>query len=144
MKKMASQESMWQWEQGTKYAAEAIKTTLLLNGAAAIALMTFATTNPQKFSSLLCPLISFVIGALISAFAFFAAYMVQRNYGNAARKLEQATGQYEDEYKREYKRLWEAGDRWGFGAIGSVGLSVLLFCLGMALAACALSKLAAG
>ena len=36
---MASQE--WHWEQGTKYAVEGIKTTLLLNGAAAIALMTF-------------------------------------------------------------------------------------------------------
>lgn len=33
----------WHWEQGTKYAVEGIKTALLLNGAAAISLMTFAT-----------------------------------------------------------------------------------------------------
>ena len=45
---MASQE--WHWEQGTKYAAEGIKATLLLNGAAAIALMTFAT----QLKSFLC------------------------------------------------------------------------------------------
>ena len=76
---MASQE--WHWEQGTKYAAEAIKTTLLLNGAAAIALMTFAT-NTQKFSLLICPLISFVIGAGFSAIAFVTAYMAQLILGN--------------------------------------------------------------
>jgi hypothetical protein len=79
---MASAE--WHWEQGTEYATEAIKTTLLLNGAAAIALMTFAGTTPQKFSPLLiCPLLSFVIGAVFSALAFFAAYMTQLNFGNA-------------------------------------------------------------
>jgi hypothetical protein len=45
--------------------------------------MTFAT-NTQKFSSLLiCPLLSFVVGAALSAFAFLAAYMTQLEYGNA-------------------------------------------------------------
>jgi hypothetical protein len=43
---MEDEKSHWHWEQGTKYAVEGIKTTLLLNGAAAIALMTFATTSP--------------------------------------------------------------------------------------------------
>jgi hypothetical protein len=42
---MEDEKSHWHWEQGTKYAVEGIKTTLLLNGVAAIALMTFATTN---------------------------------------------------------------------------------------------------
>jgi hypothetical protein len=49
---MENEKSHWHWEQGTKYAVEGIKTTLLLNGAAAIALMTFATAN--EFSFLLC------------------------------------------------------------------------------------------
>jgi hypothetical protein len=78
---MASQE--WHWEQGTKYAAEAIKTTLLLNGAAAIALMTFATTHTQKVSLLVIPLISFVVGAALSTLAFFDAYMAQLYFGKA-------------------------------------------------------------
>jgi len=53
---MVSQE--WHWEQAGKFAVESIKTTLLLNGAAAIALMTFA--NTRKFSgALICPLVWF-------------------------------------------------------------------------------------
>jgi hypothetical protein len=82
---MASQE--WHWEQGNKYAVEGIKTTLLLNGTAAIALMTFAT-NTQRFSSLLlCPLLSFAGGAMFSVFAFVAAYMAQLVYGNAKTRV---------------------------------------------------------
>ena len=129
---MASQE--WHWEQGTKYAAEAIKTTLLLNGAAAIALMTFAT-NAQKFSSLLiCPLMLFVIGAALSALAFVAAYMAQLYFGNAeSTPLD----------RFEYLRLWKIGKRCSYGAIGLVVLSILAFGSGICWAASVLPKLAA-
>jgi hypothetical protein len=129
---MASQQ--WHWEQGTKYAAEGIKTTLVLNGAAAIALMTFATTNTQKVSLLLCPLISFVIGAGLSAFAFLAAYLVQLYFGNAE-------GTPLDRF--EYLRLWKVGRRWSHVAIGSVVLSVVAFGVGICLAASVLPQLAA-
>jgi hypothetical protein len=131
---MASAE--WHWEQGTEYAAEAIKTTFLLNGAAAIALMTFAT-NTQKFSSLLiCPLMSFVFGAGFSALAFFAAYMAQLIFGNAAQA--KAEG-----HSNEYNRLWKGGQRWSYGAIGFVGLSVVAFGLGIYWAASVLPQLPA-
>jgi hypothetical protein len=42
---MASSE--WHWKHGAKYAAEGIKTALLLNGAPAIALMTFSLSRGQ-------------------------------------------------------------------------------------------------
>jgi hypothetical protein len=77
---MVSQE--WHWEQAIKYAVESIKTSLLLNGAAAIAVMTFA--NTRKFSGALhTPLILFAVGAMLSAFAFTTAYLCQLAYGNA-------------------------------------------------------------
>ena len=116
---MASQE--WHWEQGTKYAAEAIKTTLLLNGAAAIALMTFATTHTQKVSLLVIPLISFVVGAALSTLGFFDAYMAQLNFGNAAGIDRHYRGD------SEYFKLWKLGMRWTWGSIGSVWLSVVAF-----------------
>src|SRR5262249_45400044 len=130
---MASQE--WHWEQGTKYAAEAIKTTLLLNGASAIALMTFAA-NTQKFSSLLIPLISFVIGAVLSALAFVAAYMAQLNFGTAA-------GYLSDSFMLDKQRLRKRGQLWSAGAMCSVLLSVLAFGLGISWAASVLPQLAA-
>jgi hypothetical protein len=131
---MATQE--WHWAQGTKYATEAIKTTLVLNGAAAIALMTFAT-NTQKFSSLLIPLISFVIGAALSTLAFFDAYMAQLNFGNAESIDRHLRGD------TEYLRLWKVGGRWTWGAIGSLWLSVLAFGFGICWAASVLPQLAA-
>jgi hypothetical protein len=73
---MVSQE--WHWEQAIKFAAESIKTTLLLNGAAAIALMTFAAT--RKFSGALhTPLVLFAVGAMLSAFAFLVRISAKWN-----------------------------------------------------------------
>jgi hypothetical protein len=128
---MASQE--WHWEQGTKYAAEGIKTMLLLNGAAAIALMTFAT-NTQKVSSLLTPLIAFVIGAGCSAFAFFAAYMTQLEYGNAHRYAADSA---------QHKAKWKRGQFCNQVAALAMVASVVAFGFGIYWAASVLSKLAA-
>ena len=55
--------SEWHWEQGTKYTVESIKTALLVNGAAGVAL-----TNVQNLpSAVIYPLFSFAIGAMLSA-----------------------------------------------------------------------------
>jgi hypothetical protein len=129
-------EKEWHWEQGTKYAAEAIKTTLLLNGAAAIALMTFATTHTQKVSLLLIPLVSFVVGAALSTLAFFDAYMAQLYFGNAE-------GYRSDSDVLTKLGLWKQGQRWSHGAIGSLWLSVLAFGFGIFWAARVLPQLAA-
>ena len=94
---MVSQE--WHWEQAAKYAVESIKTTLLLNGAAAIAVMTFAAT--RKFSGALhTPLVLFAVGAMLSAIGFLAAYVCQVKYGNATRPgINDA----------EHDRIWRVG-----------------------------------
>ena len=72
----------WHWEEGNKYAVEGIKTSLLLNGAAAIALMTFASTHDPS-SGMKCALFLFALGAIFSAIAFMGAYYAQLHYGNA-------------------------------------------------------------
>ena len=74
--------SEWHWEQGTKFAVEGIKTTLLLNGAAAIALVTFADKHNIS-NGMTWALYLFAVGTTPSALAFVAAYMAQLQYGNA-------------------------------------------------------------
>jgi hypothetical protein len=130
---MEDEKSHWHWEQGTKYAVEGIKTTLLLNGAAAIALMTFATTN--EFSFLLpLPLLSFVGGAALSAFAFFAAYKTQLEYGNAHRHAADTV---------QYQEKWKQGEFWNRVALTAMLVSVAVFLVGITLAAIVLPQLSA-
>jgi hypothetical protein len=109
--------SEWHWEQGVKFAVEGIKTTLLINGAAAIALMTFAdkhtVTNGMKWA-----LILFALGAMVSAVAFIAAYATQLEYGNA-----EVPG-----VDRNAK--WRKAQNYNKFAVALVFISVLLFVVG--------------
>lgn len=76
-------ESRWHWAEGNRYAAEAIKTLLTLNGGAAIALLAFL-----KGSDLVPAggaLAAFAIGALFAALAFGGAYFTQFAYGSGHR-----------------------------------------------------------
>ena len=126
---MLSQE--WHWEQAGKYAVESIKTTLLLNGAAAIAVMTFAAT--RKFSGALhTPLVLFAGGAMLSAFAFLAAYLCQLEYGNAVRPGID---------KAEHDQRWKKAQLGNTAAIIVVILGVVVFSLGIILTGVALPKL---
>lgn len=72
----------WHWEQGIKFALEGMKVMLLLNGGAAIALLTFlghSTNFPLHNAA--WSLLAFGAGALFTVIAFFSAYMTQLNYG---------------------------------------------------------------
>jgi hypothetical protein len=109
----------WHWEQGIKYAIEAIKAALLLNGAAAIALMTFA--NYHKFTgSLLTAVIIFVVGAFCSVIAFYAAYLTQLQYGNA----ELPSG-------ASHVTLWMKARRYNQITLAVLAVSLILFAVGV-------------
>jgi hypothetical protein len=115
---MASTE--WHWEQGSKYGIEGLKTALLLNGAAAIALMTFA--NTREFSSaLVCTVVLFALGALFPAVAFCTAYLTQLEYGNAERP--NLAGDEKD-------RIWRRGRCWNQVSIILLLLSMVFFVIG--------------
>jgi hypothetical protein len=72
----------WHWEQGLKFATEAMKTSLLLNGAAAIALMTFANTHSLP-DGIKWALLLFATGAAVTGFGFLilASHMTQLRRG---------------------------------------------------------------
>ncbi len=117
--------SQWHWEQGVKYAVEGIRTSLLLNGAAAIAVMTFANTH-DAFTGMKWALLSFALGAMVSTLTFGAAYFAQLYYGNA-----EISGLVDDQLRaRKWAQRWNG---WtvilllvsvGFFVAGSV----VLFC----------------
>jgi hypothetical protein len=77
------EEQRWHWAEGNKYALEAMKALLWLNGGAAAALLTFFGARPR----LITPdfgeaIVSFGFGAALSVLVFMMAYEVQRIYGN--------------------------------------------------------------
>jgi len=79
----------WHWQEGNKYALEGMKVLLLLNGGAAVALMTFLghlSGNERRVAIYTAgiSLLSFGIGALIATLAFVTAYLAQLHYGNEA------------------------------------------------------------
>lgn len=86
---MSDHDPKWHWDQGNRYAVEGIKTLLLLNGGAALALLAFEG-NKGKLEPVAAQvailvgnsMISFGIGALSAALGFMVAYLTQLQYGN--------------------------------------------------------------
>jgi Mn2+/Fe2+ NRAMP family transporter len=82
-------DQQWHWTEGNKYAVEGIKTLLLLNGGAALALLAFLGNRDKEASHASDiasaagnALLVFGLGALVSGLAFFCAYLTQLMYGN--------------------------------------------------------------
>jgi hypothetical protein len=105
------EESKWQWAEGNRYAAEAIKTLLALNGGAAVALLAF--WKGSDLISAAGALLSFAIGALLASATFSFAYFTRLAYGMGK---------------------WEAGVRLHYVVYGTFVLSVAAFLVGLWLA----------
>ncbi len=87
---MNDHDSKWHWEQGNRYAVEAIRTLLLLNGGAALALLAFEGSKAKidqvggEVGRLVGnSMVSFGVGALCAALGFMIAYYTQLQYGNS-------------------------------------------------------------
>lgn len=117
--------SEWHWEQGGKFAVEGIKTSLLLNGAAGIALMSFGTAHGLS-PKLIWTVVPFAVGAVLSALAFLFAYLTQLMYGNG----EELTVEKED-----HATYWRRGQRFNSLTLWTVLSSVVAFAVGIVLAA---------
>jgi hypothetical protein len=122
---MANRE--WHWEQGTKYATEAMKALLVINGGAAVALLAFAGQisksggDPAKIASQLGnSLMGFGVGALFAALGFVAAYAAQLQYGK---------GGESDRWAH----------RWHSAGYGCVIISIVAFVIGLCFARGALT-----
>jgi hypothetical protein len=75
-------QQQWHWGEGNKYAMEAMKALLLLNGGGALALLTFFG-NRGKTTGAGNALLLFGIGIAGSVLAFLVAYLTQLQYGNS-------------------------------------------------------------
>jgi hypothetical protein len=117
---MVGQDTERHWEYGIKYALEGIKTALLLNGAAAIALMTFSNTHRISWLTIWA-LILFAAGSALSAITFVLSYRTEILYGNAYLKTPGDQTRI---------NMWKQAQRWNTGAVVVVLLSVVLFLVG--------------
>jgi hypothetical protein len=77
------EEQRWHWGEGNKYALEAMKALLWLNGGAAASLLTFFGARVRSVTAAFGEAIfSFGIGAAFSVALFIMAYGVQLHYAN--------------------------------------------------------------
>ena len=80
-------DEQWHWGEGNKYAMEAMKALLLLNGGGALALLTFFGNRAKMLTAVSAEaignaLFSFGVGTVGSVLALLLAYFTQLNYGN--------------------------------------------------------------
>jgi hypothetical protein len=126
-------EVKWHWGEGAKYAVEAIKTLFIINGVAAVFILTFignvkshdncgvaAAGYKRVVVSMLC----FGVGALTAVCTQASAYMTQFKYGNASQFSQEPMA---------HRALWDKAATWHHGA------GVFLFLAGVSFAAMGLS-----
>jgi len=113
-----SDDQKWHWGEGTKYAIEGAKSVLLINGAAAISILTFIGNSKAHQIFLTVSIAIFALGALSSAMIFLSCYLTELEYGNAG--LNTGQGRSNNWHKISY---W------------AVGTSVVFFFFGMVTAA---------
>jgi len=78
-------EAQWHWAEGNKYALEVGRALILINGAAAIGIMTFLGHYPPRSFGILRSLNMFGSGAFLGTVFFAFAYLAQLMYGNRSR-----------------------------------------------------------
>jgi hypothetical protein len=110
---MAGDDQKWHWAEGTKYAIEATKGLLLINGGAAVALLAFwqkSSANTLNAHYIGNALLAFGLGAFFSVVLFFFAYVTQLQYGNDN---------------------WKKATRWHCIAYCALAVSALAFLVGL-------------
>ena len=80
---MTDEDAKFHWSEGMKYAAEGIKAAFLLNGVAAISVLTVLGNVRSGDDRLVYSMMLFALGALLGPIAFLFAYLAQLQYGNA-------------------------------------------------------------
>jgi hypothetical protein len=77
------EEQRYHWAEGNKYAIEAMKALLWLNGGSAAAMLAFFGARARSITPVFgWSLVSFGFGAFLSVVLFVIAYFAQLNYGN--------------------------------------------------------------
>jgi hypothetical protein len=119
----------WHWTEGMKYALEGIRMLLLLNGGAAISVLTFAGNTRATSVSFVVSLGAFALGAAAAPLAMIFAYLAQLHYGNA--ELQSANS-------AERTKVWGQAALMHYFGYGAVGFSIVFFVGGIGAAAAGL------
>jgi len=77
-----SDDQKWHWGESTKYVIEGAKSILLINGGAAISILTFIGNTKAHQALITASIAFFALGALASALIFLFCYLTQLEYGN--------------------------------------------------------------
>ena len=123
MEVMLADEAQFHWSEGMKYVNEGIRSVILLNGAAAVAILTFAGNTHINPSGFFWPIIFFASGALSGVASFFLAYLTQLLYGNAVRNAANPA------------LVWSQAGRFHIGAYVSVLFGMVMFAVGSIMSA---------
>lgn len=86
MESNISEAQKWHWGEGTKYVVEGGRALLLINGAAAVSILTFIGHTHNRKDFIATAMIIFSVGALFSSLIFLVAYLTQLQYGNNNQK----------------------------------------------------------
>jgi hypothetical protein len=122
----STDEQRWFWAEATKFAIEAGKGLMLINGGGAISILTFLGNNKQMQSPpSVWAIVFFAVGALLATSLFGSSYATQLYYGNAAGGK---------------PSVWER--RWHIASYAFALGSALAFVAGMILAAVGLGSVA--
>ena len=120
------EDTKWHWEEGFKYANEAVKTLFIINGAAAVSILTFIGNTKAHYSYLIFAMICFALGAATSACVQTCAYLTQLHYGNASQLTKT------DPTRRA---KWNNAETWHYVTYIFAGAGLVLFLAGVAFAA---------
>lgn len=145
------------WRATIDFAHSAIKGALLLNGAAAIALMAFlgsaAAKEREVYGWAACSLLLFAIGTFFAVISGGVAYFAQKRYTEAADLA--PSGRMAQMFANDAKPLveqWEknaadagskyqVGDQIAVGGVVAYGFSILAFLAGSIVAYCGFTAL---
>jgi hypothetical protein len=125
---MSLEEAKWHWAEGMKYAIEGIKLLFVLNGAACVSILTFIGNVRTGSGLLIWSMVSFGMGAAMTAPTMIFAYLTQLYYGNASIGEENDPG------------VWRGAVRCHYTAYIFMALSLLFFLAGVGLAASRLTR----
>jgi hypothetical protein len=113
-------DAQWHWGEGTKYATELIKSVVIINGAAAVSILTFIGNTRAHYVPLIVSMLCFAVGVAVGACTQGFAYLAQLHYGNASQRLPSDPA---------YNLHWREASKWHWWtyvcAIGGLALFVL-------------------
>ncbi len=126
---MSDDTAKWHWAEGLKFALEGVKLLFILNGASAVAMLTFTGNSKVNSHQLVYSMVFFALGAASTVVIMVMAYVTQLHYGNAVQLSNTATSRSAGRFHR-------------YTYITSL-FGILFFLMGVVLAACGLLGLAA-